>query len=85
MVISEKKGYEHGMAQSAILVMDKQAVVYEKWAIVPSTMNMGGATDRPDMEQVWDNAKAKLEGREKVHGSYKKFSALGAIYGKFFG
>ena len=38
VAISEKKGYEHGMAQPAVLVGTKQKVVY-KWAIVPSTVS----------------------------------------------
>jgi peroxiredoxin len=36
VAISEKKGYEHGMAQPAILVIKNDGTVLEKWAIVPS-------------------------------------------------
>jgi len=42
VAISEKKGYEHGMAQPAILAArkggDAQVEVLERWAIVPSMM-----------------------------------------------
>jgi hypothetical protein len=38
VAISEKKGYEHGMAQPAILVIGKGGDVLEKWAIVPSAV-----------------------------------------------
>ena len=38
VAITEKKGYEHGMAQPAILVIKNDGTVLEKWAIVPSTV-----------------------------------------------
>lgn len=38
VAISEKKGYEHGMAQPAILVIGRDGEVLEKWAIVPSVV-----------------------------------------------
>jgi hypothetical protein len=36
VAITEKDGYEHGMAQPAILVLKKDETVLESWAIVPS-------------------------------------------------
>jgi peroxiredoxin len=36
VAISEKKGYEHGLAQPSILVIRSDGTVLEKWAIVPS-------------------------------------------------
>jgi len=36
VAISEKKGYEHGLAQPSILVIKSDGTVLEKWAIVPS-------------------------------------------------
>ncbi|KAI6754918.1 hypothetical protein HG530_012670 [Fusarium avenaceum] len=65
IAVTERKGYENGMAQPGILILrggkgedvtGQGGVVLEKWAIVPSAMNIGGASDRPDLEQVWDNA-----------------------------
>lgn len=92
IAVSEQKGYEHGMAQPGILVLrggktegGKEGEVLEKWAIVPSTMNLGGAKDRPDLEQVWDNVKAKIEGKGVVHAVYKKSGLLGMLWGKVFG
>ena len=38
VAISEKKGYEHGMAQPAVLIGTKERVVY-RWAIVPSMVS----------------------------------------------
>ena len=37
-------------------------------------MNMGGAKDRPDLAQVWENVQDKLEGGE---GRHKKYALLG--------
>ena len=36
VAISDKSGYEHGMAQPACLVMKKDGTVIYHWAIVPS-------------------------------------------------
>ena len=94
IAVSEKKGYEHGMAQPGILVlrggkggdmMGEKGAVLEEWAIVPSATNLGGASDRPDLEQVWDNVMAKIEGRGVVHGEYKKIGALSVLWQKVFG
>ena len=48
-------------------------------------MNLGGAKDRPDLNQVWENVQAKLEGRSVVHEKYAKTSFVGLIWGKIFG
>ncbi|KAJ5128124.1 hypothetical protein N7448_008903 [Penicillium atrosanguineum] len=42
VAISPKSGYEHGMAQPAILVMKNDGTVLFDWAIVPGMMNLGG-------------------------------------------
>lgn len=39
VVISEKSGYPHGMAQPAILVVDKDGKKLASWAIVPNTVS----------------------------------------------
>jgi hypothetical protein len=94
VAVSEKKGYEHGMAQPAILVLrggkggeavGPESSVLEKWAIVPSAMNLGGASDRPDLKQVWDNVSAKLAGKAAVHKNYTTMGLLGMMWGKLFG
>ena len=36
VAISDKKGYKHGMAQPAVLVLSKDGTVLFKWAIVPA-------------------------------------------------
>lgn len=94
IAVTERKGYENGMAQPGILVLrggkgedvtGLGGAVLEKWAIVPSAMNIGGASDRPDLEQVWDNVRAKIDGKEAVHKSYKTTGLLGMLWGKLFG
>jgi hypothetical protein len=87
-LITQKKGYTKGMAQPAILILrkgEKTEEVLEKWGIVPAVMNMGGASDRPDLEQVWANAKAKIEGGSVVHTDYKKQGVLATLFGKLTG
>jgi peroxiredoxin len=85
VAISEKKGYEHGMAQPAILVIQQDKTVLFEWAIVPALMNMGGAKDRPDLVQVWENVEAKMEGKPQVHSKYDLQSFGKVIWGKIFG
>ncbi len=48
-------------------------------------MNMGGAKDRPELEQVWENVQAALEGKDKVHNEYKLISVWNVIKGFIFG
>lgn len=38
VAITENKGYEHGMAQPAVLVLDTDNTVLQKWAIIPSVV-----------------------------------------------
>jgi len=85
VAITERKGYEHGMAQPGVLVLKKDGEVLEKWAIVPSLMNIGGAKDRPELPQIWENIQAKLKGEKQVHGAYKKISAIGVFKSAIFG
>lgn len=39
--------YTHGMVQPGVVVEDAAGKILYSWAIVPSEMNFGGATDRP--------------------------------------
>lgn len=34
-------------------------------------MNIGGAKDRPGLEQVWENVQAKLDGKASMHAKYR--------------
>ncbi|KAL7928125.1 hypothetical protein V8C35DRAFT_326202 [Trichoderma chlorosporum] len=85
VAITEKKGYEHGMAQPAILVLRKDETVIEKWAIVPTLMNMGGAKDRPVLSEVWDNVEAKLNGVDVRHKKYSLVSVMQVLRQRVFG
>jgi peroxiredoxin len=43
VAISERSGYDHGMAQPALLVLKEDGTVLESWAIVPSTVGLAFA------------------------------------------
>jgi hypothetical protein len=54
--------YPNGMAQPAVVAVDASGKVVYSWAIVPSEMNLGGATDRPLPAEVWAGIQAGLTG-----------------------
>ncbi|KAF5541760.1 hypothetical protein FMEXI_7808 [Fusarium mexicanum] len=83
VAITKKSGYPHGLAQPAVLVMRPDGSVLQQWAIVPSTMNLGGAKDRPVLEQIWENVQKQLEGKEVVHKEYATTGILILLGSKF--
>jgi len=85
VAISPKAGYEHGMAQPAVLVMQRDGTVLYNWAIVPGVMNLGGAKDRPDLKQVWENMEAKMNGKPEIHQKYDLQSFVQVMWRKVFG
>jgi peroxiredoxin len=40
VAVSDKKGYPHGMAQPAVLVLTKDGTVLFKWAVVPALVSV---------------------------------------------
>ena len=44
--------YPNGMVQPGVVIEDASGVVLYRWAIVPSEMNFGGATDRPIVDDI---------------------------------
>lgn len=44
--------YVHGMVQPGVVVEDEDGKILYRWAIVPSEMNFGGATDRPLVSDI---------------------------------
>jgi hypothetical protein len=87
IAISEKKGYAHGMAQPGVLAIKGKGdgTVLEKWAIVPGPMNLNGGKNRPELEQVWENVEAKLQGKKPVHQKYALQGFFHVVKAKFFG
>ncbi|KAF2160392.1 hypothetical protein M409DRAFT_29238 [Zasmidium cellare ATCC 36951] len=86
LTITEKKGYSQGMVQPGALVLGKEGEVMYAWASRPSLSNLGGAKDRPLLEQVWGDVEAVMQGRERVHGGvYGKQTFLQGIGMKLFG
>lgn len=53
--------YPHGLAQPALIVVDQQGRNLFHWAIVPSEMNLGGASDRPLPDAVWTVVEKQLK------------------------
>jgi hypothetical protein len=85
VAITPKGGYAHGMAQPAVLAMKSDGTVLFNWAIVPGVMNLGGAKDRPDLKQVWENVEAKLNGQPEVHKKFQLQTFHQVIWQKLFG
>ena len=44
--------YPHGMVQPGVVIEDADGKVLYHWAIVPSEMNLGGASDRPLVSDI---------------------------------
>jgi hypothetical protein len=42
-------------------------------------MNIGGAKDRPNLDQVWENVQAKLDCKERAYTEYKITSVWDVI------
>jgi hypothetical protein len=48
-------------------------------------MNLGGAKDRPDLRQVWENVKAKLGDNEGLHDEFRTIGAWDVLKAAIFG
>ena len=48
-------------------------------------MNLGGAKDRPNLNQLWDNVEAKLAGNKPVHAKYSLLGSLAVLKERIFG
>ncbi|KAK3294167.1 uncharacterized protein B0H64DRAFT_181107 [Chaetomium fimeti] len=72
------RGYKHGMAQPALLVLKNDGTVLQRWAIVPSLMNIGGATDRPVVAEVWKNVEKQLQGEDVV--TKQEYTTTGVLH-----
>jgi hypothetical protein len=53
--------YKYGVVQPAVLCINKEKTVLFAWAIEPSTMNLGGASDRPVPADIWQVVQGKLD------------------------
>ena len=56
--------YPNGMAQPGVIIEDSEGQVLYKWAIVPSEMNLGGASDRPLVAHIVSSLEEILQGQE---------------------
>lgn len=48
-------------------------------------MNLFGAKDRPDLEQVWANAQATAHGKNRPNASYSLMGVGSGLKQKLFG
>jgi hypothetical protein len=46
-------------------------------------MNLQGAKDRPNLNQIWDNVEAKLNGEDPVHKTYTTAGVATVLGEKF--
>ena len=44
--------YPNGMVQPGVVIENEDSKILYRWAIVPSEMNLGGATDRPLVSDI---------------------------------
>jgi peroxiredoxin len=58
--------YPKGMAQPAVLALDKHGKVLFQWVIAPDEMNLGGASDRPLPMAIWKVIHAALSGETRT-------------------
>ena len=56
--------YPNGMVQPGVVIEDSEGKILYKWAIVPSEMNLGGASDRPLVEDIVSSLEQILKGQE---------------------
>ena len=48
-------------------------------------MNLGGAKDRPNLMDVFDNAEAEMQGKKPVHKNISTLTFFQGIRQKIFG
>ena len=48
-------------------------------------MNLGGAKDRPNLKEVWENAEADMAGTKPVHEVIPLLSFVQGLKQKIFG
>lgn len=68
VLADDPKEYPAGMAQPAVVALDRTGQVIFRWAIDPNEMNLGGATDRPLPHDILEVIEAELSGESKPLG-----------------
>ena len=56
--------YPNGMVQPGVVIEDSEGKILYQWAIVPSEMNLGGASDRPLVADIVASLEQVLKGQE---------------------
>jgi hypothetical protein len=79
-VYSNYRNYSHGYAQPGVLCMTPDRTVQYSWAIEPSTMNLGGASDRPVPADIWSIVQLKMTGKaseQEIEQAYSRVRRRG--------
>lgn len=63
---AKSKGFEHGFVLPSVLVVDDSLRTLFYWRVFPTWSNGGGASDRPDLKQIFDVVKKKSEDELEV-------------------
>ena len=63
--------YPNGMVQPGVVIEDSEGKILYKWAIIPSEMNLGGASDRPLVTDIVSSLEQILKGRENGNSFQK--------------
>jgi hypothetical protein len=74
------KNYKHGVAQPGVLCVKRDRTVLYSWAIDPSSMNLGGASDRPVPADIWAVVQLKMAGTasdQEIQQAYNRVRTRG--------
>lgn len=76
------KQYKYGVAQPGVLCVNREGKKLYSWAIDPSFMNLGGATDRPVPVDIWKYIKGRITGENtsEVPPSMRKRGKLSLFW-----
>ena len=64
--------YPTGMVQPGVVVEDEDGEILFRWAINPSEMNFGGATDRPLVTDIVASLEGILQGNQVDGDAFSK-------------
>lgn len=73
------KHYKHGVAQPGVLCVKPDRTVLYAWAINPSFMNLGGASDRPVPADIWGLVQAKMSDPANADALPTRLRSRGAL------
>jgi len=82
VVTNEKKPLFQWACVPSIVSAIAVSVQIVMWLLTGLKMNIGGAKDRPMLEQIWENVEAQMENRPAVHKKVQTQGAMNVLSGK---